>query len=68
MIGARIFNQNHHESLENIFGCVTTGDLWQFYQLSGSELICDTELYYLNQVDRILGVFQAVLCKVESEM
>ncbi len=67
MIGAQIFNQHHHEPLNNIFGCVTTGDLWQFYQLQGNELICDTELYYLNQVDRILGVFQSVLCTIESD-
>jgi hypothetical protein len=67
MIGAQIFNQNHREPLEDLFGCVTTGDLWQFYKLSGSQLTCDTELYYLNQVDRILGVFQSVLAEVQPK-
>ena len=66
MIGAQVFNKTHQDPLDVIFGCVTTGDLWQFYQLRGCELTCDTELYYLNQVDRILGVFQAVLCAVEK--
>ncbi len=34
MIGARIFNQNEGNDIHTIFGCVTTGETWQFLKLA----------------------------------
>jgi len=44
-----------------VFGCVTTGDAWQFLRLQDRNLIIGTRLFYLVEVETILGVFQWVI-------
>lgn len=61
MVGARLFNQQEGNGLETIFGCVTTGESWQFLQLEHDVIIVDSVRYYIDRVDTILGMFQAIL-------
>ncbi len=61
MIGASLFNQQEGNGLETIFGCVTTGETWQFLKLETPHLLIDSHRYYINEVEQILGVFQAIL-------
>ena len=35
MVGARIFNERSGRPIEELYGCVTNGDLWQFLRLRG---------------------------------
>src|SRR5438105_6528267 len=37
MVAARLFNEQHKEHLPAIYGCVTTGEIWQFLRLRGQE-------------------------------
>ncbi|MDM8528033.1 hypothetical protein QUF58_07435 [Anaerolineales bacterium HSG24] len=60
MLGARVFNQTHQNPVETIFGCVTTGEAWQFLKLDGLTIYVDLNRYYINQVGQILGALQAV--------
>jgi hypothetical protein len=39
---------------------VTTGNEWMFMQLE-QDLLIDTRIYYLNEINELLGVFQFIL-------
>lgn len=61
MVGAQIFNQQEGNGVEMIFGCVTTGEAWQFLQLlQDVVVVVDSERYYLDHVESILGVLAAI--------
>ncbi len=57
MVGSQRFNQANSEEVNIIFGCVTTGEIWQFLSLEGTALTIDRDRFYINQVDRILACF-----------
>lgn len=61
MMGARLFNQREGSAINTIFGCVTTGETWQFLKLHDDTLLIDTHRYYINHVATILGVLRAVV-------
>ncbi len=54
MVGAAEFNRRA-DLVRPIYGCVTTGEDWQFLNLDGSSVTFDTERYYINRVDLILA-------------
>jgi hypothetical protein len=60
-VAARIFNERAGEPARALYGCVTSGNDWQFLRLDGSEVVLDRKLWYLDQVGGILAVFQAIL-------
>lgn len=60
MVAARIFNQRHSDSPETVYGCITTGELWQFLKLAGDALILDESRIYIDRVDLILGTLKAI--------
>ncbi len=60
MVGARVFNQRKGIELEKIYGCSTTGDAWQFMELSDN-LYIDIHRYYLGELEELLGVFQHII-------
>ena len=61
VVAAQIFNQKHDNSVQAIFGCVTTGQDWWFLRLVEKTLAIDKTIYYLNEVEKILGIFQTIL-------
>jgi hypothetical protein len=61
MVGARLFNQREGKGPDTIFGCVTSGENWQFLKLEHDSLIIDSHRYYIVNVDQVLGVFQAIV-------
>ncbi len=61
MVAARIFNQRQGNPTETIYGCITTGELWQFLKLEGNLLILGEERIYIENVDRILGAMKMIL-------
>lgn len=61
MIAARLFNERHQTPSNPIFGCVTNGDTWQFLQLEDNHLFIDTERYFINQVDKLLGILTTIM-------
>jgi len=61
MLGARIYNQNDGNSIETIYGCVTTGIDWQLLKLENSTITIDMELYSIQNLPRLLGALQAVI-------
>lgn len=64
MVGAQYFNQNYagSDSPEKaIFGCVTTGEIWQFLRLQDSTFTIDRDRFYIDRLERILSCLRACL-------
>jgi hypothetical protein len=60
MVGARRFNEAAGRLTAPVFGCVTTGETWQFLRLADQAAFLDRSRYYLDNVGRILGVLRAI--------
>jgi hypothetical protein len=58
MIAAQKFNLAAGQEVPTIYGCVTTGTMWQFLKLTGQVLTIDVTEYSLDPIDRILGVLK----------
>ncbi len=56
MLAAQIFNQQQSNSISTIYGAVTTGDIWKFIKLEGSNLFIDLNNYYIKEITNILGI------------
>ena len=61
MVGIQHFNRKYNYSVETIYGCTTTADEWQFLKLTDHQLIIDSDKYFINEIETILGVFQQII-------
>ncbi len=61
MIGSRLFNENRESSIPILYGCVTNAREWQFLKLENNVVTIDSDIYYLNQIPDILGIFKVIL-------
>ena len=61
MIAASRFNQAEGKPDLPLFGCVTTGEAWQFLRLEGQKVLMARKRYYLDNVQLILGVFRVIV-------
>jgi hypothetical protein len=59
MIAAQLFNQKEGNSIDSIYGIVTTGNMWKFLQLQEQLIYIDFSEYYIKDINKILGI----LCK-----
>lgn len=66
MLGAQVFNKTKGKPIEVIFGCVTTGEDWQFIKLAGSDVVLDTKRYYISNIEQILGVLKRIVESFEQ--
>lgn len=65
MMGAKLFNQKRTRVVKTIYGVVTSGTNWRFLTLDEQMVCIDSIEYYINDVDKILGIlsqpFQSTL-------
>lgn len=61
MLGAQKFNQLEGNEIPVIYGCVTTGEDWQFLALEENHVSIDAQRYYVNELDKLLGIFQLIV-------
>jgi hypothetical protein len=61
MVGADRFNRAAGRDGLPMFGCVTTGEAWQFARLEGPEALLGHRRYYIDAVGLILGAFGAII-------
>ncbi len=59
MVAAQLFNDRAGR-VGVVYGCVTTGEDWQFLRLDGQAVIIDTTRRYINDVGSILAAFLAI--------
>ena len=61
MVGAQAYNQTHDNPLATVYGIVTIGTIWRFLRLIGKTIYIDRTEYYLNDVEKIVGILLAML-------
>ncbi|WP_309739743.1 MULTISPECIES: hypothetical protein [unclassified Chamaesiphon] len=61
MLAAQRYNQLKNKDISTIYGCVTSGILWQFLKLEGSDVTIDSRNYLVDPVQKILGVIKWML-------
>jgi hypothetical protein len=61
MLGAALFNQNEGFEYPVVYGCVTTGEIWQFLKLADKTFYLDSQHYYINELAKLIGLLQAIL-------
>ncbi|MHB1556591.1 MAG: hypothetical protein ACYC61_03805 [Isosphaeraceae bacterium] len=61
MIAAAMFNQTPERGPGRLYGCVTTGETWQFLRLQARELVVDSDRYYISEIETILGVLMTII-------
>ena len=62
MLAAQLFNEQEGNEIKTIYGAVTTGDIWKFLKLEGTEIFIDLNNYYIKELNKILGILcQGVL-------
>jgi hypothetical protein len=66
MVGARLFNEQAGNHLPILFGCVTSGETWQFLRLEGAIAAIDRTRYYIDNVGLVLAVWQAVIAQCRT--
>jgi hypothetical protein len=62
MLAAQIFNGAHDRPGERIYGAVTTGSNWLFMRLEEQRVTIDLTEYFLQDVERIVGILVAMTC------
>jgi hypothetical protein len=60
MIGSKIYNEQNNTPIDIIYGCVTSGSLWLFLQLS-DKIFINNDVYYTSNLNELLGVFQSII-------
>jgi hypothetical protein len=63
MMGAHIFNERTDQGHLHLYGCVTSGEVWQFLRLEGSEVGIDRVRFFLDNVGGILAAIQMILMR-----
>jgi hypothetical protein len=61
MVAAQIFNINRDRAISVVYGCVTSGKLWQFLRLENQDLTLDLNEYTVTPVERILGILKSMV-------
>lgn len=61
MLAAQLFNQKQGEEVTNIYGVVTTGEIWKFLKLTEQLVQIDLAEYFLNDVNKILGILASAI-------
>ena len=59
MVAAQMFNERAGRT-GVVYGCVTTGEDWQFLRLDGQAVLIDPTRRYINDVGSILAAFLAM--------
>src|SRR5205807_2439021 len=63
MVAARDYNEREGAGLPALYGCVTTGEAWQFLCLTGADVAVDRGRLYIDNVGAILAVFGAIVAR-----
>jgi hypothetical protein len=66
MYASWLFNEGRGATVPIVYGAVTTGSTWRFLRLRDGTIEVDLREYYLDAVDRILGVLVHMLALAEA--
>jgi hypothetical protein len=61
MLAAQFYNQSQEQITPVIYGCVTSGTIWQFLKLEGNNVTIDPTNYFVVPIQKILGILKWIL-------
>jgi len=61
MIAAKLFNEQAGQTIETLFGAVTTGNLWKFIKLHNESVYIDQTEYHISAPEKIVGILVAMV-------
>lgn len=64
MVGSQRYNARAGQPTPTIFGCITTGSLWKFLRLDGTDVTFDLTEYTLHDLSHLLGIFTHMIGSV----
>ncbi len=56
MVAAQRYNIQHQQEVNPVYGCVSTGTVWKFLRLSHTQLVIDSDEYYIDSQEKIFGI------------
>lgn len=68
MVAARRFNTRQGRAAARVYGCVTTGEDWQFIRLDDAVITYDRARLYRSDLGRILAAFLHVVAENAAVM
>lgn len=63
MIAVRLFNEREGHPADGVYGAVTTGSVWRFLKLQGSDLFIDRPEYFIDNLPNLLGILMEMVKK-----
>lgn len=57
MVAAQLYNERAGQPITTVYGCVTTGEDWQFLALTGTEVTLHRPRLYIADVGMVLAAF-----------
>ena len=61
MISGQLYNKRHKQESRIVYGVMVLNTNWMFLQLSEQTLSVDTDIYHLDNLPAILGIFNHLL-------
>ena len=61
MHAAQIFNEKRENSIETVYGVITSGTAWRFLRLTGKSAEVDMTEYHIREIDKILGIIVSMV-------
>jgi hypothetical protein len=61
MVAAQLLNQSEPGGPALIHGAVTSGNLWKFLRLAGTDLTIDLVEYHIDNPGKILGILHHIV-------
>lgn len=56
LVAAQLFNRQHNNPIDVIYGAVTTGSNWKFLRLVETTVTVDLTEYYIHEVEKIIAI------------
>ena len=66
MLAAQKFNAQRGNAIPTVYGVITTGSLWKFLSLHASTATIDKTEYYLDHIEKVVGIFVWMLREAEA--
>jgi hypothetical protein len=67
MVAAQVYNERAGQQLPAVYGCVTTGETWQFLRLVQTAVTIDQGRLYIDNVGGILAALQLCIPPAGTE-
>ena len=61
ILGARIFNEKRGVILPQLYGIITSADVWKFIKLENSTLYIEDDVYRIQDLSLLLGILQHIV-------